>query len=142
MLMIMLTSFSGYLTQKKGSRSLGNRSDVRKYLRCCNSIKSVGMRLTPSNRHSHQAAKIWAPDGKRSPRKSKLITTWGMTRSSNSGRCWEVTKMCSPGTRANWVAAPLVSITLTRKDSCLAKPPLVDYPTGRKLKSKDKSMHW
>jgi hypothetical protein len=44
--------------------------------------------------------------------------------------------------KESWVAVRLVSIASTRKDSRLAKPPLVDYPTRRKLKSKDKSMHW
>jgi hypothetical protein len=38
------------------------------------------------------------------------------------------------GTRANWAAAPLVSIVSTRKGFHLAKHLLVDYLTGRKLK--------
>jgi hypothetical protein len=54
--------------------------------------------------------------------------------SNNSRRFWKDTKTYLLGTRANWAAAPLVSIVLTRKGSHLAKLLLVDCLTGRRLK--------
>jgi hypothetical protein len=54
--------------------------------------------------------------------------------SNNSGESWRGTKTFLLGTRANWVAIPLVSIVLTRKDFHLAKHLLVDCLTRRKLK--------
>jgi hypothetical protein len=44
------------------------------------------------------------------------------------------------GTRANWAAAPSVSMALIRRDSRLAMHLLDDYLIGRRLKLKGRSM--
>jgi hypothetical protein len=76
----------------------------------------------------------WEPDGRRFVNESRSTPIWVKLGSNTFGESWRDTKTSLLGTRANWVAAPLVSIVSTRKDFHLAKHLLVDSLTGRKLK--------
>ncbi len=62
--------------------------------------------------------------------------------SNNSGQPLKNTRTSLLGTRANWDAAPLVSIALIRKDSRLAMRLLDDCLTGKRLKSRGILMFW
>jgi hypothetical protein len=73
-------------------------------------------------------------DGRKYVKKSGLILTCIRKRNNKCGRCWNVTKMFSPGTKVNLAVTPLESMLWIHRGSHLAKYPLVDCPTRRRQK--------